>query len=133
MKQGSLLLAALVLVGGLLRLTGPATLSPGQDQDASRKSAGSAHHARTPYPDEIASTIQDFYGAPAENAPPDASLAAHWNVPAAQREKIAYCVALLPDPVHTHLALFFDRSVEALVQAAQKKGYIFDRSILPWD
>src|SRR5208282_4506324 len=42
-------------------------------------------------------------------------------------------IAVLPDPVHTHLGLFFDRSVEALMQAAQKKGYVFDRAVLPWD
>jgi hypothetical protein len=35
--------------------------------------------------------------------------------------------------MHTHLAMFFDRSIEALQLAAQKKGYAYDRAILPWD
>ena len=29
--------------------------------------------------------------------------------------------------------MFFDRSIDALQLAAQKKGYAYDRAILPWD
>ncbi|HWZ42316.1 MAG TPA: hypothetical protein VNW97_02520, partial [Candidatus Saccharimonadales bacterium] len=41
--------------------------------------------------------------------------------------------ALAPDPVHTHLSLFFDRHIDALQQATQDAKWIFDEAILPWD
>jgi hypothetical protein len=44
-----------------------------------------------------------------------------------------FVIALVPDPVHTHLALQFDRTVEVIEEAAQDEGYVFDRAITPWD
>lgn len=44
-----------------------------------------------------------------------------------------FLIATVPDPVHTHLSLFFDRNMEMIEEAAQTEGYIFDRSLLPWD
>jgi len=41
-------------------------------------------------------------------------------------------VAVVPDPVHTHMALLYDRSVEAIQLAADTKGYVIDRYWLPW-
>lgn len=41
-------------------------------------------------------------------------------------------IATLPNPVHTHFSLTFDRLAEALQQAAQDQGYIYDSSWLPW-
>ena len=41
-------------------------------------------------------------------------------------------VATVPDPLHTHLNLQFDRVMEAIQQAAQDEGYTYDRSWLPW-
>lgn len=41
-------------------------------------------------------------------------------------------IALVPDPVHTHLSLQFDRSLEAIQQAAQDERYTYDSSWLPW-
>jgi hypothetical protein len=41
-------------------------------------------------------------------------------------------VALVPDPIQTHLPLFFDRAIEAIQQAAQDEGYSYDRSWFPW-
>jgi hypothetical protein len=38
----------------------------------------------------------------------------------------------LPDPVHTHFSLLFDRLSEALQQGAQDQGYNYDGSWLPW-
>ena len=44
-----------------------------------------------------------------------------------------FVIATLPDPVHTHYALSFDRLVEAIQQAAQDEGYDYDSSWMPWD
>ena len=44
-----------------------------------------------------------------------------------------FILALVPDPVHTHLALAFDRTIDVIEEAAQDEGYTFDRAILPWD
>jgi len=44
-----------------------------------------------------------------------------------------FIIAILPDPIHTHLALQFDRGIEVIEEAAQDEGYIFDRAIMPWD
>ena len=44
-----------------------------------------------------------------------------------------FIIASVPDPLHTHLALVFDRTIDAIEEAAQDKGYIFDRAIMPWD
>lgn len=41
-------------------------------------------------------------------------------------------VAILPNPLHTHLPLVFDRAVEAIQEAAQDEGYSYDASWFPW-
>ena len=56
-----------------------------------------------------------------------------WGVPAAQAKNIDYVIASLADPVHTNMALFFDREIEAIEKAAQVQGYFFSRSWMPWD
>src|SRR5208337_1579192 len=60
-------------------------------------------------------------------------LATHWKVPRAKQENIKFVIASLPDPVHTHMALLFDRSIEAIQKAAQANGYLFSRAWMPWD
>jgi hypothetical protein len=47
-------------------------------------------------------------------------------------EGIKFIVATLPDPLHTHLNLQFDRTIEAVQQAVQDQGYTYDSSWLPW-
>jgi hypothetical protein len=49
------------------------------------------------------------------------------------RDDIGFFIAILPDPKRTHLALSFDRYLDALGQAIQDRGYDLDRAILPWD
>jgi len=44
-----------------------------------------------------------------------------------------FVIATLPDPIHTHLALMFDRMAEVIQQAAQDEGYSYEDSWLPWD
>jgi len=45
---------------------------------------------------------------------------------------IRIVVATVPDPLHTHLNLQFDRTIDAIQQAAQDQGYTYDSSWLPW-
>ncbi len=44
-----------------------------------------------------------------------------------------FIIALVPDPVHTHLALEFDRMIEAIEQALQDEDFVFDHAVMPWD
>jgi len=53
-----------------------------------------------------------------------------WKIP--DCEKVQAMIAIVPDPVHTHLALLFDRSVEAIQLAAESGNYLVDRFWLPW-
>jgi hypothetical protein len=44
-----------------------------------------------------------------------------------------FIIATLPDPLHTHFSLLFDRFIEAIQQGAQDEGYEYDSSWLPWE
>lgn len=46
---------------------------------------------------------------------------------------LKFVIVTFPDPVHTHLALFFDRLAEAIQEAAQDEGYSYENSWLPWE
>jgi hypothetical protein len=78
--------------------------------------------------EELASTLSDFYstangaddGLPKpmdDGVPPDA---------------LDVMIAIEPDPVHTHLALFFDRDMDALEDALQASCYQYQSNWLPW-
>lgn len=45
---------------------------------------------------------------------------------------IRIMIAAIPDPRHTHLSLQFDRTLEAIQQAAQDERYTYDSAWLPW-
>jgi hypothetical protein len=42
-------------------------------------------------------------------------------------------IAIVPDPVQTHLPLRFDRAIDAIELAAESMKYVLDRYWLPWD
>ena len=46
---------------------------------------------------------------------------------------VRFAVAIVPNPVSTHLPLLFDRLVETIQQAAQDDNYSYDASWFPWD
>jgi len=46
---------------------------------------------------------------------------------------LKFVIALLPDPVHTHLPVIFDQFAVAIQEGAQDEKYDFDSSWLPWD
>lgn len=41
-------------------------------------------------------------------------------------------IATVPDPVHTHLGMIFDRAVDAILQAASDNNYVSSYYWLPW-
>ncbi len=136
MKRGGIALAVLLAISGVLRIAGPGSSSGSQTTGPGRGTTSMPASARAPqstYQRKLYSTIQDFFGdwPGASTSAPGPNL--HIAVPECARSEIEFVVAILPDPVHTRLGLFFDRNVEALQQAAQKQHYAFDRAILPWD
>jgi len=55
----------------------------------------------------------------------------NWCAPS-QAYDMQFMIVTLPDPLATHLALYFDRTVEAVGAAAQTCGFYFDHYWLPW-
>ena len=59
-----------------------------------------------------------------------------WGIPSVlpdgSKPEIHALIATVPDPVHTHLALEFDRDMDALVQAAGDNHYVPSYYWLPW-
>src|ERR1700693_365171 len=47
--------------------------------------------------------------------------------------QLKFIIAILPDPVHTHLPVLFDQFTAAIEEGAQDEKYDFDSSWLPWD
>jgi len=61
----------------------------------------------------------------------------HWGIPnrpspSAVAPSVHGVVAIVPDPIHTHLALDFDREIDTIVQAAGDNGYLPSYFWLPW-
>lgn len=57
----------------------------------------------------------------------------NWCLPrGALKPLIHFLVVTVPDPVSTHLALYFDRTIEAVEAAAQQHNYFLSRFWLPW-
>ena len=53
--------------------------------------------------------------------------------PTDKTSQLKFVIALLPDPVHTHLPVVFDQFAVAIQEGAQDERYDFDGSWLPWD
>ena len=50
-----------------------------------------------------------------------------------QWKQFRFVIATLPDPLHTHFPLIFDRATEAVEDAAQDEHFVYDSSWLPWE
>jgi hypothetical protein len=55
-----------------------------------------------------------------------------WCLPSEKASTLNFLIVMVPDPVTTHLALYFDRTIEALEAAAQQHSLFLDRYWLPW-
>jgi hypothetical protein len=105
-----------------------ATLSnaaSGREESELQKAQGSVEW----YPSQLRERIRDYFGV--EPGPsfdkikpdlpknggdlgPVCDTLQNWCVPSASRAGIHFVIATAPDPVHTHLSLFFDRSIDAI-------------------
>jgi hypothetical protein len=47
--------------------------------------------------------------------------------------RLAYMIALVSDPVNSHLSLAFDRTVESVQRAVMAAGYSYSNYYFPWD
>jgi hypothetical protein len=141
--------------------TGPSTAGPenaGAGIPAKAAAAGQEPNSAKPskssdwYPTQVREKIRDFFGeeygpeldpyegkangkdASARGFDIDHACASveRWCVPPDIKDKIRFVIATTPDPVHSHLSLFFDRSIDAIQQGATSQGFLFDRAIMPW-
>jgi hypothetical protein len=57
-----------------------------------------------------------------------------WNIPRFidHRTEISAIIATVPDPIHSHLALDFDRSIDAILLAAADNQYLSSSYWIPW-
>jgi hypothetical protein len=118
----------------------PATTAPKTTQSSSHPNAQAMEAIeKGPCPD-IEKLLQTFFLAdkkeivaptscyPDEKPPPPNSTAFRDRV-----RHLRFVIATLPDPLHTHFPLIFDRATEVIEEAAQDDGYVYDSSWLPWD
>ena len=145
MRRGGVALVAIVLVGALARMWVPQAQTPALVQPSTTATNGGPNPEQPkPEPHEhsyrvaLQEKIRDFFGQEHSPdvigqeppcAPPNLS---HWCVPRPQWGNIRFVIATVPDPVHSHLSLFFDRSIDAITQGASSQGYFPDRAIMPW-
>ena len=87
--------------------------------------------------EQIAKRLQRFYQDQEHVRLPGACFTPPGSVaqgqPSAQNPSLKFVIAIVADPVQTHLSLLFDRSVEAVQQAAQDLNYSYDGSWFPWN
>jgi hypothetical protein len=141
MRKGGLALVAFVLVGAVTRVWVPhAQPTELSQQTASaagkttQETGSSAEPSATPgesFGTRIQEKIRTFFAEPtgAQGACADQ---AFYCVPAGSRAGIRFVIATVPDPIHTHLAHFFDTSIDAIEQGAFNDGYLFDSAVMPW-
>jgi hypothetical protein len=79
--------------------------------------------------------FEEFFGLPLTAPDADWSQTARTIAGAAAAEgyDLEFLVALVPDPVDSHLAYRFDEALDGLQRAVAQSGYLFDRVSLPWD
>jgi len=154
-RMAGAFLATIIVAASLMSAPG-AYKAGGAEQAGGQASKGKevkAEKGHIPKPDKtselpppqwyVAKTIADFYG----NKLSPESLAAMegdprsissrkwraWGVPDGESTEIKFVIATVPDPIHTHLSLFFDRTIDAIEQGAEQEGYMFARAYMPWD
>lgn len=130
--------AALFGLSVLPSRNAPATPTRAQEKEVSpRENASPSLDALKPPCWEIETRIRHFLPAKKIFAPPDCyekpSKPAEWTLEDQENSsKLQFLIATLPDPVHTHFSLQFDRFVDAVQRAAQDENFIYDSSWLPW-
>jgi hypothetical protein len=161
MHRGGLTLATLLVIGTIAKLLLPqAQLAPAAPETRSAVISGNplppkpqsteelAKQSTEWYPTQIREKIRDFFGQEhgaelgakrikgtegnKQDAPPCITYFENWCVPSGFQHGVHFVIATAPDPVHTHLGLFFDRTIDAIEQGATNQDYMIDRIIMPW-
>ena len=150
MKRAAGLLAVFAfLITGLRFASGPATMKEGSAQAEAGNNA-----AASPKPVTRQDTTCEAFEYPATGIPGAADAEQNPNkngeiarlidrylYGSAQKQRLTpgelpagmrLMIVTIPDPRHTHLSLQFDRTLEAIQQAAQDERYTYDSSWLPW-
>ena len=127
--------AFLAAITSVVRVSTPGSAAarhPKEEQkQQQKKESTSGKYAVGTYDVDLERTVLQFFGME-RNPEEPLDTNARWKLPE-KRKKARFVFALLPDPVHTHLGLLFDRSIAAIQLAAERQHYVFDRAILPWD
>lgn len=149
MRFGGFTVIALVFLSALVRVWTPQTSMSGSARPGAAAGSGGGKSEQQQganqlkarehlYPIALSEKIRDFFG---EEHSPDSMGQVppcskenfdYWCVPKTARENLRFIVATVPDPIHTHLSLFFDRSVDAIIQGINSQKYFLDRSVMPW-
>jgi hypothetical protein len=147
MRFGGLTVIALVFLSALVRVWTPQTSISGESKPAAAGSGGGKSDQQSSsqlkarehlYPIALSEKIRDFFG---EDHSPDSMGQVppcakenldYWCVPQTARGKVRFIVATVPDPIHSHLSLFFDRSIDVIIEGINTQTYLFDRSLMPW-
>lgn len=113
-------------------------------QKAAKPAARAAAQATTPLDDgpcpDIEKLLQAFFLVKEDQVvAPDSCFPEEKNDQPVSTElrgkasRMRFVIATVPDPLHTHFPLFFDRTAEAIQEAAQDGKYVYNSSWLPWD
>jgi hypothetical protein len=144
-KEGTFGIGAVLVVAAALGLS----LQTGSKPEATSRS-GQASLAKRPEgakkqtsdPDlrpgcrSIADELEEFLEVQLSSLPDYCYASTHRPVSLPQtavQPMLKFVIALLPDPVHTHLAPLFDQFTTAVQEGAQDEQYDFDSSSLPWE
>ncbi len=83
--------------------------------------------------DSISKTLATFLEIKPKEVPKAGYCEPDSKVKPSTQADFKFVVATLPDPVHTHLSLLFDRMIEVVQQAAQDEHFFYQSSWLPWE
>ena len=144
-REGGLWVTAAVLgIAATIGISSNQTKPPTDATGQSKTVKSSAHNPSPtskpiengPCPD-IEKLLQTFFLVPDDEvvAPkscfPDQKQPLNSVVLQKKATRLRFVIATLPDPLHTHFSLSFDRSVEAVQEAAQDERYIYNSSGCP--
>ena len=74
----------------------------------------------------------DMVGQSTPAAPCEVREGAERTCPPDDLHPVRFLIAMVPDPIDSHLAQSFDRAVDAIQNGMQDSGFILDRFYLPW-
>ncbi len=108
-----------------------ATQSPGRAPDnppATKKAAPAPEDEDGP-----CQAILKFAADRLGTLPKGNDLGLHFSCDLPPNQPLNFLIAAVPDPIGTHLQLWFDRSVESIQSAAGFVGFRFQSAWIPWD